>query len=531
MNCAERISESNIPLSTFHFPNLPFHFPNLPFHFPNLPFRFPNPNMQSRFTELIVTNNLLAILLALGIGCALALIFAAAVAFSSPAIVIAGLVALAAGVIIMTNIEYGLYAVLGIAILLPFASIPVNLGFNPTFLDLALLALFAMWFARAMTRQDENIERKFQFTFLGAPVIAFMVLAIFSFVIGMSHAGLQQQIVRQFAEILLAIATFFLIVNVVNTRERLERVVRVIIIAGAVSAVLGILFYFLPHDLTIRTLSLLRYVKYPDGPGVLRFINDDPAGTLRAVSTSVDPNVLGGLMILMAGLTAPQIFAVKKLLPRWIIFASVAAMFLCLVLTFSRGAFLGFGVSLVVIAFFKYRRLLPILAVGAILFWFIPITQEYISHLLDAFAGADRATQMRLGEYQDAFTLISRYPIFGVGFLGSPDLDTYIGVSSVYLLMAEQMGLVGVAVFLLTMGIFFYRALLAWLDGLKNDATLSPILLGVCAALIGAMTAGVVDHYFFNLDFPHSVTLFWIFVGLGVTSMLLYQPEATLPNV
>jgi hypothetical protein len=382
-----------------------------------------------------------------------------------------------------------LYAVIGVAILLPFASIPVNLGFNPTFLDLALLALFAMWFARAMTRQDENAH--FQFTFLGVPIMAFMVLAIFSFVIGMSHAGLQIAIVRRFAEILLAIATYFLIVNVVNTRERLTKVVRFIIIAGTVSAALGIAFYFLPRDLTIRTLSLLRYVKYPDGPGVLRFINDDVDGTLRAISTSVDPNVLGGLMILMAALTAPQVFASRRILPRWFIFVAIAAMFLCLVLTFSRGAFLGFGVSLVFIAFVKYRWLLPILIVGAIVFWFIPITQDYIAHLLDAFAGADRATQMRLGEYQDAFTLISRYPIFGVGFLGSPDLDTYIGVSSVYLLMAEQMGLVGVAVFLLTLGIFFWNALQAWLDGLRDDALLAPILLGVCAALIERVEKGV----------------------------------------
>jgi len=475
--------------------------------------------MQLKFSERIAANNVLAILVALGLGIVLALILAAAVSFTSPAIVVAGIFALAAGIVVMTNIEYGLYAVIGVAILLPFASIPVNLGFNPTFLDLALLALFAMWFARVTTRQEEDFH--FQFTFLGAPIVAFMTLAIFSFVIGMSHAGLQIAIVRRFAEILLAIATYFVIVNVVQTRERLTRVMRFIIIAGTVSAALGIVFYFLPHDMTIRVLSLLRYVKYPDGPGVLRFINDDTAGTLRAVSTSVDPNVLGGLMILMAGLTAPQVFSSKPLLPRWFIFTAVAAMFLCLVLTFSRGAFLGFGVSLVLIALAKYRRLIPILLIGAIVFWFIPITQDYIAHLLDAFAGADRATQMRLGEYQDAFELISRYPIFGVGFLGSPDLDTYVGVSSVYLLMAEQMGLVGVAAFLITMGIFFWNALQAWLDGLRDNVLLSPILLGVGAALLGAMTAGVVDHYFFNLDFPHSVTLFWIYVGLGVSAILL----------
>ncbi|HZQ07212.1 MAG TPA: O-antigen ligase family protein [Anaerolineae bacterium] len=484
--------------------------------------------MQSRLTERIVTNNTLAVIIAVLFGSVLALLLAAAVAFTSPAIVIAGIVGLAAGVVVMTNIEYGLYAVIGVAVLLPFASIPVNLGFNPTFLDLALLALYAMWFTRAMTRQDEGA--RFQFTFLGVPLFAFMVLAIFSFVVGMSFAGLTITTTRHFAEILLAIATFFLVVNVVNTQARLERVIRFIIIAGAISAVLGVMFYFLPRDFTIRTLSLLRYVKYPEGDAVLRFINDDPNGTMRAISTSVDPNVLGGLMILVAGLTAPQILVAKPLLPRGVILFSVAAMFLCLVLTFSRGAFLGLGFSLVIIAFVKYRRLLPILLVGALIFWFIPITQDYISHLLDAFAGADRATQMRLGEYQDAFTLISRYPLFGVGFLGSPDVDTYIGVSSVYLLMAEQMGIVGVAAFLLTMGIFFFHAAQSWFAGLNEEARLAPILLGVCAALIGAMTAGIVDHYFFNLDFPHSVTLFWIYVGLGVAAILLYQKDGTFTS-
>lgn len=486
--------------------------------------RFPHAHLSER----IAANNWLAILGALVLGSALALVLAAAVSFTSPVIVIAGLFGLAAAAVILSNIEYGLYAVIAVAVLLPFASIPVNLGFNPTFLDLALLALFAMWFARAMTRQDEA-PQGFQFTFLGAPIFAFMALAIFSFISGTSHAGLQVAIVRRFAEVLLAIATYFLIVNVVTTRERLTRVVRVIIICGMISAALGILFYVLPQDLTIRTLSLLRYLKYPDGPAVLRFIDDDPAGTLRAVSTSVDPNVLGGLMILMTALTAPQVFARNPLLPRGAIIGGVAAMFLCLVLTFSRGALLGLGVSLAIIAFVKYRRLLPVLVIGALVFWFLPFTQEYIQHLLDAFAGADRATQMRLGEYQDALTLISRYPFFGVGFLGSPDLDTYIGVSSVYLLMAEQMGLIGVAVFLLTMGIFFVRSAQAWLDGLSQDALLSPILLGVCTALLGAMTAGVVDHYFFNLDFPHSVTLFWIYVGLGVTAMLLFA-RASAPD-
>ena len=131
---------------------------------------------------------------------------------------------------------------------------------------------------------------------------------------------------------------------------------------------------------------------------------------------------------------------------------------------------------------------------------------------------------MRLGEYKDALTLISRYPVFGVGFGGSPDVDTYLGVSNVYLLMAEEMGVVGVTVFLVTMGTFFYQVTRVWFERVARDAFLAPILLGVAGALLGAMIGGMTDHYFFNLAFPHSVALFWMYVGLGMAAVRLGMP-------
>ncbi len=38
---------------------------------------------------------------------------------------------------------------------------------------------------------------------------------------------------------------------------------------------------------------------------------------------------------------------------------------------------------------------------------------------------------------------------------------------------------------------------------------------------LGAMIAGMADHYFFNLKFPHSVVLFWIYAALGMVAMRL----------
>jgi len=456
------------------------------------------------------------------LGGALALAGGAAIAWVHPLVPFAVLGGLLAALVVLSNIDFGLYTVIAVAVLLPFGALPLNIGFNPTFLDLALVAVIAIWLARLATRQDEG---GFIATPLGLPVLVFMILAIFSFIAGLAHAPVTQQVLRQFAEVLAAIAFFFVIVNVVRTRESLRRVVLALMLAGFVSAALGIVFYILPREWTITILSALRVFKYPTGDRVLRFIEDDPANPMRAISTSVDPNVLGGLMILVTALTVPQIVAERPLLPRRLTAVMALTMGVCLILTFSRGALLGLVLALVIVSTVRYRPILALLVLSATVFVFLPFTQEYLAHFSDAFTLSDRATQMRLGEYKDALILISRYPFFGVGFGGSPDIDTYLGVSSVYLLMAEQMGLVGLSMFLITLGVFFQNIARAWFAGIARDPFLAPILLGIAGAVLGALIGGLTDHYFFNLKFPHSATLFWLYVGLGMVVVHLAQSK------
>ncbi len=453
----------------------------------------------------------------MGSGIVLALVAGAVVALGSPAIGIGLALGVIAALVVLSNIEYGLYAVFAIAVLLPFGAVPLNIGFNPTFLDLALAAAFGMWILRGLTGRTGS----FVTTSLLVPLIAFLVLAVFSFVAGLAYAPADREVVRHFAEVLISVALFFVVVNVVQTREGLGRMVTALILLGFVSALLGVALYFMPHEWAIRLLSSLRVFKYPTGDNVLRYIEDDPNNALRAISTSVDPNVLGGLLILMTALTAPQLFAARPLLPRPFLVVVSGTMLFCLLLTFSRGAFLGLGLALAVVATVRYRPMLAAILLVVILMLLLPFTQEYVGHFQDAFMGSDRATQMRLGEYKDALNLISRYPVFGVGFGGSPDIDTYVGVSNVYLLIAEEMGLVGLGAFLISLGVFYHRVVVAWFQGLARDPFLAPILLGVAGAILGAMIGGMADHYFFNLKFPHSVALFWTFVALGMVAIRL----------
>jgi O-antigen ligase len=127
---------------------------------------------------------------------------------------------------------------------------------------------------------------------------------------------------------------------------------------------------------------------------------------------------------------------------------------------------------------------------------------------------------MRLGEYKDAFILISRYPFIGVGFIGTPDIDIYLGVSSLYLLIAEEMGLLGLGVFLAIMVIFFRYTWRSW-KSMVDNPRLEALLLGLQTAVVGGLAGGILDHYLFS--YPHAVAFFWLYIGLAVAAARLAE--------
>ena len=167
---------------------------------------------------------------------------------------------------------------------------------------------------------------------------------------------------------------------------------------------IGIVLYYLPQDLTVRLLSALRILRYPSGSDVLRFVEDNPELPLRATSTSIDPNVLGGLLGIVGALAAPQLLA-KDPLPlfyrgwrkgriNWLVAPILAVMGICLLLTYSRAALGGLAVALFVIALLRYRRLLlPVLVAGMLLL-LLPQTQWYVQRMLEGLRGQDLATQI-----------------------------------------------------------------------------------------------------------------------------------------
>jgi O-antigen ligase len=258
--------------------------------------------------------------------------------------------------------------------------------------------------------------------------------------------------------------------------------------------------------------------------GALRYINDDPNRPMRAIGTSVDPNILGALLVIVLAVAGVQLVAKRPVLRRWVLALCAASMGVCVFLTYSRSSMVGVVAALGLVALLRYRRLLVVLVIAGLLLLLLPQTQAYLSHFVEGVRFQDRATLMRIGEYRDTIKLIQRYPWVGVGFVGTPDIDLYLAVAMIYLTVLGQMGIVGLVVFLAVMGTFLLYVYRAW-RSLPAGAPLEPFLLGYGAAIFGSLVAGFFDHTL--LTYPHAVALLWFVLGMGAASARLALQSPT----
>jgi polysaccharide biosynthesis protein PslJ len=459
---------------------------------------------------------------ALGLGLMAGLIAVAGgvvLAWGGPLAALAAVLALAAVVVVLRDIEIGFWGVIGVIVLLPFAAVPIDMGVKPTFLDLALAAVAGVWFLRLVTGRQRTVIT----APITIPLVIFILVAIFSFIFGLAYGPLTTTLLRRFAELILSLSFVLIVVDYGRDWQRIERLVKVILLAGAGASLIAIFLWLLPDETTNTLLNSLQRVGYPGG-WVVRYIEENPALSERAIGTSVDPNALGGLLVMIGALAGPQLVARRPLFSRWLTLLIVALVFVCLILTFSRGALVGLAGGLGFVAVARYRRLLPYMAVALLLLLLLPLTQGYVARFVEGIQGQDLATQMRFGEYRDAVTLIWRYPLFGVGFAGSPDSDLYLGVANVYLTIGQRMGFLGLSAFAVLMAVlfgyaFFNRHLF------RGQERLDPVWLGLHAALLGGLVVGIFDHYLFNVDFHHAVTIFWLFVGLATAATRVGSEE------
>jgi hypothetical protein len=343
--------------------------------------------------------------------------------------------------------------------------------------------------------------------------------------LGSQSAPVTPEGFRRFGKLIVSLL-FFLIVRALLTSDaRLTLLCKWLMVAGAVQGAIGTALMAMSPPTQQTLLSSLSVIGYPN-TDILRYVpgpNDTYTDQLRAIGTSVDPNVYGGTLMLSMALIVAQWASDRPILSRPVLFLLAVPTATGLLLSLSRASWLGLACGLMLVGVLRYRR---ILVLGLLMGGLLLVTsagQAFIGRFISGLSIADRATAFRVGEYGNALTLLQRYPLLGIGFGGSPDIDVTAGVSSVYLLVAEQAGLIGLIAFLGAVGAI-------WWSGFRDfDQVKDPTRQGLRAAFLAAFTAALVaallDHYFANQVFPHAVALFWLY-GAGLVAAASLPPVA-----
>ncbi len=427
------------------------------------------------------------------------------------------LVVAVGGYIIMRSPMSSLVIVFAIITLLPFATLPFKIAITPTLLELMLIALLIIWLLRLLAVPEYDLRA----TMLGGLVLLFLTFTVFSLIIG-ANGRPDNLTLHNYLKFALGVLLYFSVVNVVRTRTTMRWALRALIIGGGGAALIGLGLYALDDPRALRVLVSLGRLGYPTSGRVLRFVNDDPDGVERAIGTSVDPNSFGGMLSLICACAMTQIWAKRPVLPRWSTIGVVGVMGICIFLTQSRAALGAIIVAVMFLATVRERRLWWLIIGGGVAAWVVLIGlgygDQFTERIVEGVQFRDQANQMRLAEFSNAIEIIQRYPVFGVGFGTGPELGLITGVSSIYLAMGQRIGLVGLATFLAMMGMFFWQSFRA---APHLDEERQSWLLGIQAALLAALATGLLDHYYFNIEFSHMVALFWGVVGLGSAVTLI----------
>lgn len=235
----------------------------------------------------------------------------------------------------------------------------------------------------------------------------------------------------------------------------------------------NIIKVFLVSGIALSILGLFQLIFLPD----LRFLTEfgwDPH-YFRTASTFLDPNFLGSFLVLTLILLTSESFS-----PIFIL------IYLTLLTTFSRGAYLAFLISFLGLSLLNKSFKLAILTI--ILFLFLMAGFLAYTKIIAEPRGINReeSAEFRLGTWQQGWQLFTAHPILGVGFntyryalrqyhLGDDKFLATHGAStndSSLLYIAATTGIVGLVSYL-----FFFGSLLKF--GIKQNYLLVTGLLAL----------------------------------------------------
>ena len=256
----------------------------------------------------------------------------------------------------------------------------------------------------------------------------------------------------------------------------------------------------------------------------------------RVYSYLGNPNLLAGYLIPAVVLSLAAVFVWQRWLPKALALTMFIVNSTCLILTFSRGGWIGFVVCLfaflVLLVFWyipqlpaRWRRwAMPAMLGGSagILVLAMLFVEPVRDRVLSIFIGRkDSSNNFRINVWSSVIEMIRDRPILGIGPGNTAFNKIYpqymkarfsaLSAYSIFLEVAVETGFIGFCCFLWLLIVTFNQGI-QQLRRLRSSANPQGFwLLAAIAAMFGMLSHGLVDTVWYR---PEVSTLWWLMVAI-----------------
>ena len=295
--------------------------------------------------------------------------------------------------------------------------------------------------------------------------------------------------------------------NAVDSRNQLDVLLDGVVLVGAAVAAYGILQY------------MFRW-----GYQSASWVDSDMFSSIefRVPSTLDNPNMLGQYLILMVPVGGAKLLSARGWPRRLLYLGCCALMCVCMILTFSRGAWLGLLFAGAVFVVLLNPRLILLAPAALAALWFL-LPETVISRFTSIGDMTDGSTTYRVSIWLGTLDMLKHYWLCGIGpgdeaFNRVYPAFSYNSINAphshnLFLQLVCDAGITALVVFLILIFVYFRMMCAAlhrekdWTSRMYQTAFTG----GVCGFLVQAMT----DYSFYNY---RVLFIFWAYLALGALS-------------
>lgn len=371
---------------------------------------------------------------------------------------------------------------------------------------LALLSLFSL-LVKAVC------DKKFSWRFDGMGFLVIGMLAMYLIASIFSFAMINSLSI--FLVYMAFMLFYFVVINTVKTRKQLFDALTLFVISGALVCLYGIAQYIFGWDTASAWMDEEMFTDIK----------------MRVYSTLENPNVLGEYILLVVPVCVGLIWERPKRLSKLIYAAVAGMMFATLILTFSRGCWIGFIITAGVFVTFVCGKLWG-LALIALPFVPMVIPQSIINRFASVGDMTDSSTSYRVYIWFGTFGMLKDFWASGIGpgtraFQSVYPFYSYSGIvaphsHNMFLQIFVESGIVGISIFLILLFMFFKKMIGGYQATSRKGSRLGAMIVAIASGVVGFAVQGMFDNCFYNY---RVFLIFWYVLALGIAAAYIAGDE------